>query len=170
VGIPPRLRDFQAEGESPAGGLFHAAAFSTALLPTNSATEPKFETAFKVSILQQSRRLYGCWHLKGRGHSLRSRKLPPDEVFYTRIPWKHPSRPRQYFHPAYRRTDALRLGSAAPIAVGVNPVLPLTPMSNSSLSNNRFTNSSSGCHRARQLVAQSRAAPACPADRIVPSP
>jgi hypothetical protein len=34
------LRDFQAEGESPAGGLFHAAAFSTALLPTNSATEP----------------------------------------------------------------------------------------------------------------------------------
>jgi hypothetical protein len=44
VGIPPRLRDFQAEGESPAGGLFHAAAFSTALLPTNSATEPVFET------------------------------------------------------------------------------------------------------------------------------
>jgi hypothetical protein len=42
VGIPPRLRDFQAEGESPAGGLFHAAAFSTALLPTNSATEPSF--------------------------------------------------------------------------------------------------------------------------------
>jgi hypothetical protein len=42
VGIPPRLRDFQAEGESPAGGLFHAAAFSTALLPTNSATEPYF--------------------------------------------------------------------------------------------------------------------------------
>jgi hypothetical protein len=45
VGIPPRLRDFQAEGESPAGGLFHAAAFSTALLPTNSATEPEFSAA-----------------------------------------------------------------------------------------------------------------------------
>jgi alkylation response protein AidB-like acyl-CoA dehydrogenase len=44
VGIPPRLRDFQAEGESPAGGLFHAAAFSTALLPTNSATEPQVLT------------------------------------------------------------------------------------------------------------------------------
>lgn len=35
-------RDFQAEWESPAFGLFHAAAFSTALLPTNSATEPNF--------------------------------------------------------------------------------------------------------------------------------
>jgi hypothetical protein len=40
VEIPPLLRDFQAEGESPALGLFHAAAFSTALLPTNSAKEP----------------------------------------------------------------------------------------------------------------------------------
>ena len=38
--ISPLLRDFQAEGESPALGLFHAAAFSTALLPTNSAKEP----------------------------------------------------------------------------------------------------------------------------------
>jgi hypothetical protein len=38
--IPPRLRDLQAEWESPAVGLFHAAAFSTALLPTNSATQP----------------------------------------------------------------------------------------------------------------------------------
>src|ERR1035437_5125738 len=38
---PPLLRDFQAEGESPALGLFHAAAFSTALLPTNSAKEPQ---------------------------------------------------------------------------------------------------------------------------------
>ena len=30
VGIPPLLRDFQTEGESPVFGLFHAAAFSTA--------------------------------------------------------------------------------------------------------------------------------------------
>jgi hypothetical protein len=42
VEIPLLLRDFQAEGESPAFGLFHEAAFSTALLPTNSATEPFF--------------------------------------------------------------------------------------------------------------------------------
>src|SRR5215469_4090842 len=39
--IPLLLRDFQAEWESPAVGLFHAAAFSTAFLPANSATEPK---------------------------------------------------------------------------------------------------------------------------------
>jgi len=32
VGIPPQLRDFQAEWESPAVGLFRGAAFSTALL------------------------------------------------------------------------------------------------------------------------------------------
>jgi len=43
VGIPPLLRDFQAEGESPAFGLFHGAAFSTALLPTNSAKEPSID-------------------------------------------------------------------------------------------------------------------------------
>src|SRR5271167_3073494 len=41
VKIPPLLRDFQAEGESPVLGLFHGAAFSTALLPTNSAKEPQ---------------------------------------------------------------------------------------------------------------------------------
>jgi hypothetical protein len=41
VEIPLPLRDFQAEWESPDFGLFHAAAFSTALLPTNSATEPE---------------------------------------------------------------------------------------------------------------------------------
>jgi hypothetical protein len=34
------LRDFQAEWESPGVGLFHAAAFSTVLLPINSAKEP----------------------------------------------------------------------------------------------------------------------------------
>src|SRR5215469_6245068 len=38
--IPLLLRDFQAKWESPAVGLFHAAAFSTALLPINSAAEP----------------------------------------------------------------------------------------------------------------------------------
>jgi SAM-dependent methyltransferase len=42
VKIPPPFRDFQAQGESPAFGLFHGAAFSTALLPTNSAKEPDF--------------------------------------------------------------------------------------------------------------------------------
>ena len=40
--IPLRLRDFQVEWESPVVGLFHVAAFSTALLPINSATEPVF--------------------------------------------------------------------------------------------------------------------------------
>jgi hypothetical protein len=34
--------DFQAEWESPAVGLFHGAAFSTAQLPTNSAIQPFF--------------------------------------------------------------------------------------------------------------------------------
>ena len=34
VKIPMRLRDFQVEWESPAFGLFHATAFSTALVPT----------------------------------------------------------------------------------------------------------------------------------------
>jgi integrase/recombinase XerD len=41
VEIPPLLRDFQAEWESPAFGLFPGAAFSIALLPTNSAIEPE---------------------------------------------------------------------------------------------------------------------------------
>src|SRR5271170_6194308 len=42
VEIPPRLRDFQAERENPAFGLFPVAPFSTVLLPTNSAIEPDF--------------------------------------------------------------------------------------------------------------------------------
>ncbi|HVB57029.1 MAG TPA: hypothetical protein VNE63_11430, partial [Candidatus Acidoferrales bacterium] len=41
LGIPPSLRDFQAEWESPAFGLFQGAGFSTALLPTNTAIEPE---------------------------------------------------------------------------------------------------------------------------------
>jgi hypothetical protein len=40
VEIPLRLRDFQAQWESPAFGLFHGAAFSTAILPINSAIDP----------------------------------------------------------------------------------------------------------------------------------
>ena len=40
VKIPMRLRDFQVEWESPAFGLFHGTAFSTALVPTDGATEP----------------------------------------------------------------------------------------------------------------------------------
>src|SRR6516225_563633 len=51
VKIQPLLRDFQAEGESPALGLFHGAAFSTALLPTNSAKEPYF---WRVSSFSNS--------------------------------------------------------------------------------------------------------------------
>lgn len=39
VKIPMRLRDFQVEWESPAFGLFHGTAFSTALVPTDGATE-----------------------------------------------------------------------------------------------------------------------------------
>jgi hypothetical protein len=37
VKIPRRLRDFQVHWESPAFGLFHGTAFSTALLPTGGA-------------------------------------------------------------------------------------------------------------------------------------
>ena len=40
VKIPTRLRDFQVEWESPAFGLFPGTAFSTALVPTECATEP----------------------------------------------------------------------------------------------------------------------------------
>jgi hypothetical protein len=40
--IPLLPRDFQVEWESPFFGLFHAAAFSIAQLPTNSAIEPFF--------------------------------------------------------------------------------------------------------------------------------
>ena len=43
VEIPLRLRDFQVQWESPAFGLFHGAAFSTALLPINCAIDPFFE-------------------------------------------------------------------------------------------------------------------------------
>jgi hypothetical protein len=41
LGIPPSLRDFRAQWESPAFGLFHGAGFSTTLLPTNTAIEPE---------------------------------------------------------------------------------------------------------------------------------
>jgi hypothetical protein len=39
VKIPLQLRDFQVQWESPAFGLFHGTAFSTALAPT-AGTEP----------------------------------------------------------------------------------------------------------------------------------
>jgi hypothetical protein len=42
VEIARLLRDFQAEWESPAFGLFRGAPFSTALLPTNCAKDPFF--------------------------------------------------------------------------------------------------------------------------------
>ncbi|MGA7630926.1 MAG: hypothetical protein WCB11_09165, partial [Terriglobales bacterium] len=48
--IPPLLRDFQAQWESPLFGLFHAAAFSIAHLPTNSAIEPHF---FGISKIEE---------------------------------------------------------------------------------------------------------------------
>jgi hypothetical protein len=48
VEISLRLRDFQAPWESPAFGLSLEAAFSIALLPTNSAIEPSY---FRVGRL-----------------------------------------------------------------------------------------------------------------------
>jgi hypothetical protein len=50
VEIPLRLRDFQAQWESPAFGLFHGAAFSTALLPINCALDPKKKALGKVHL------------------------------------------------------------------------------------------------------------------------
>ena len=40
VKIPMLYRDFQVAGESPAFGLFHGTAFSTALGSTDSVSEP----------------------------------------------------------------------------------------------------------------------------------
>jgi hypothetical protein len=40
VKIPMLWRDFQVKWESPAFGLFHGTAFSTALVPTDCAPEP----------------------------------------------------------------------------------------------------------------------------------
>ena len=68
VKIQPLLRDFQAEGESPALGLFHGAAFSTALLPTNSAKGPKF-----LRLCPQFRKSWYMWNRKK--NFLSSRKL-----------------------------------------------------------------------------------------------
>src|SRR5271157_1469463 len=67
VEIPPLSRDFQAEEESPALGLFHGAAFSTALLPTNSAKEPevingKGHVVLQVQVLEDAIQLQGEWH------------------------------------------------------------------------------------------------------------
>src|SRR6266566_9683086 len=42
--IPPLLRAFQAQWESPLFGLFHGAAFSIAHLPTNCAIETEFKS------------------------------------------------------------------------------------------------------------------------------
>jgi hypothetical protein len=41
VKTPPPLRNFQAQWESLAFGLFHEASFSIALLPTDTAIEPQ---------------------------------------------------------------------------------------------------------------------------------
>ena len=57
VEIPPQLRDFQAQWESPAVGLFHEAAFSTARLPTNSAKDPNLGTT--VTFVISRRRFRG---------------------------------------------------------------------------------------------------------------
>jgi len=51
VGIPPLLRDFQAQGESPALGLFLGAASSTAFLPTDSAIEPDFPQPWQAPLV-----------------------------------------------------------------------------------------------------------------------
>ena len=47
VKIPLRLRDFQVAWESPAFGLFHATAFSTALVSTDCATSRKYKIGGK---------------------------------------------------------------------------------------------------------------------------
>jgi len=47
VEIPPLLRDFQAEWESPASGLFHVAPFSTALLTHRFCYRAKKEVELK---------------------------------------------------------------------------------------------------------------------------
>ena len=62
VGIPPLLRDFQTEGESPVFGLFHAVAFSTApfthrfcyraLLKTYHAEYDKDPASFHAEFLR----------------------------------------------------------------------------------------------------------------------
>jgi hypothetical protein len=44
VKTPPPLRNFQAQWESLAFGLFHEASFSIALLPTDTAIEPFIQT------------------------------------------------------------------------------------------------------------------------------
>ena len=44
---PALLRDFQAQWESPLFGLFHAAAFSIAHVPTNCAIEPNFALVYQ---------------------------------------------------------------------------------------------------------------------------
>jgi len=56
-GIPPLLRDFQAQWESPLFGLFHVAAFSIAHLPTNCAIEPKNQGA----LLPHAKLLRTIW-------------------------------------------------------------------------------------------------------------
>ena len=71
---PALLRDFQAEWESPAVGLFREAAFSTALSPTDTATQPE-----KAS-LSHSPAQYGFSPVRGSGAGkiwdLRQERLP----------------------------------------------------------------------------------------------
>jgi hypothetical protein len=52
VEIARLLRDFQAEWESPAFGLFRGASFSTALLPTNCATDPNKAASFLLQAVR----------------------------------------------------------------------------------------------------------------------
>jgi hypothetical protein len=63
VEIPPLLRDFQVEGESPAFGLFHGAAFSTAL--------------FYPQILLQSQK--NCGRADGSGDRIRRKRIVGDD-------------------------------------------------------------------------------------------
>jgi hypothetical protein len=51
VEIALLLRDFQAEWESLAFGLFRGASFSTALLPTNCAKDPRFLVSLESAII-----------------------------------------------------------------------------------------------------------------------
>ena len=53
------LRDFQAEWESPAFGLFRGAPFSTALLPTNCAKDPNNNAEHAVKPFAALRQIIG---------------------------------------------------------------------------------------------------------------
>jgi hypothetical protein len=79
------LRDFQAEWESPAVGLFHVAAFSTAFLPANSATEPKMISAYKAKAtsMDDPENNLLKWINERTQHGVAGRPIPLDILSIT---------------------------------------------------------------------------------------